>query len=128
MTEGNRIDQWSGANDGTPEERALALLRRAHNRAPDQRRTDDELIERYGAEYATMLAVERRAQERRYSRESQARRRAGEPRRQAEVAPCGTRAGRKRHLKAGEEPCDACKAAEAQYARERYQARKAAKG
>lgn len=73
----------------------------------------------------TMSDDERAEAQRRYSRESQARRRAGEPRRYAAVAECGTRAGAKAHRRKSEPVCDACKAAEAAHARELYRRRKA---
>jgi hypothetical protein len=38
--------------------------------------------------------------------------------------PHGTRAAFRRHERAGEPPCDACKAWQAQYQRERYVAKK----
>ena len=40
-------------------------------------------------------------------------------------APCGTVSAYKRHLRQGETPDDACRAAWAEYQRERYQARRA---
>ncbi len=42
------------------------------------------------------------------------------------TAPCGTVAAYKRHLRHHEAPCDPCRAAWAEYQRDRYRARKGA--
>lgn len=47
--------------------------------------------------------------------------RGGPPR---QLQPCGTVAAYKRHVRHGEEPCAACRAAWADYQRQRYQTRK----
>lgn len=43
--------------------------------------------------------------------------------RERELEPCGTQAAYRRHLKAGEPPCAACRGAEAMVRRKRRQAR-----
>lgn len=49
--------------------------------------------------------------------------RTGQPGRPA-TQPCGTLAAYRRHLKAGEIPCEACKAANAERTRDYYRSRK----